>query len=104
MTDLSARKLLIPYLFSRQRGGFTEWYGVSAYSLDDARALLRQYGYDIDLADPSMAVRERVVLTDDERRHLGPNMGPMQLCGVWYPQHNLGDAAAQSGGRRDRVT
>jgi hypothetical protein len=51
-----------------------------------------------------MAVRERVVLTDDERRHIGPNMGPMQLRGVWYPQHNLGDAAARSGGRRDRVT
>lgn len=103
MTDLPARRLLIPYLFSRPRGGFTEWYGVSAYSLEDACALLGQYGYTVDPADPSVAVRERVVLTEDEQRHLGPNMGPMQFRGVWYPRHNLGDAATP-GGHRDRVT
>jgi len=104
MSDLSARKLLTPYIFSRQRSGFVEWYGVSAYSLDDARALLRQYGYEIDPDDPAVSVRERVVLTDEEVRHIGPNMGPVQLRGVWYPRHNLGDAAAASRGHRDRVT
>ena len=104
MTELSARTLLIPYLFSRPEGGFVRWYGVSAYSLDDARDLLLRYGYDIDPADPAVTVRERVVLTEPEQRHIGPNMGPIQLRGVWYPQHNVGDAAAGPGGRRDRVT
>lgn len=104
MTELSARTLLIPYLFARPQGGFVRWYGVSAYSLDDALALLRQHGYDIDLTDPAVTVRENAVLSDYEQRHLGPNMGPMQFRGVWYPQHNLGDAGAGPGGHRDQVT
>jgi hypothetical protein len=102
MTELSARTLLIPYLFTRPERGVVRWYGVSAYSLDDARALLLQYGYDIDPSDSSVTIREHVVLTEQEQPHIGPNMGPMQLRGVWFPQHNLGDAAGWSGGDRDQ--
>jgi hypothetical protein len=38
MTELSARKLLTAYLLSRRLHGVDEWYGVTAYSLADARA------------------------------------------------------------------
>jgi hypothetical protein len=104
MTELSARTLLIPYLFSRPQGGVVRSYGVTAYSLGDALTLLREHGYDLDLGDPAVTVRQHVILTEDEQRHIRPNMGPVQLRGVWYPQHNLGDAAAARGGHRDRVT
>jgi len=101
MSDLSTRKLLIPYLITSQRGEFLRWYGVSAYSLDDALRLLRQYGYDVDLTDPAVTVREHPVLTEYEQRHIAPSMGPQQLRGVWYPQHNLGDSAGSASHHRD---
>ena len=104
MTELSARTLLIPYLFSRPEGAFVRWYGVSAYNLGDAQMLLRQHGYDVDLTDPGVTIREHVVLTEDEQRHIGANRGPMQFRGVWYPPHNLGDAAGARGSHRDPVT
>ena len=61
MTQLSARKLLTPHLLSRRRRGFDEWYGVTAYSLADARALLCAYGYGVDPADPAVTIDERPV-------------------------------------------
>src|SRR5262245_60312963 len=97
MTDLSARTLLIPYLFTRREGEQHHWYGVSAYSLDDAVALLAANGYALDPHDPAVSVREHVVLDDFERRHIAPSMGPMQFRGVWYPQHNLGDGVGKAG-------
>jgi hypothetical protein len=53
--------------------------------LGDAQTPLRQHGYNLDLSDAAVTVREHVVLTEDEQRHIGPNMGLMQLRGVWYP-------------------
>ena len=84
MTDLSARKLLVPFLFTVDNAGRAEWYGVSGYSLADALSLLRDKGFVIDPSSPSVAVREDARLTDFEARHIGPNMGPMQLrgCGI----------------------
>ena len=103
MTDLSARKLLVPYLFTRLEGSFRRWYGVSAYSLDDAVALLGASGYSLDPHDPAVSVRDNVVLDEFEQRHIGPSMGPMQLRGVWYPQHNLGDGVG-TGRDHNRLT
>jgi hypothetical protein len=89
MSDLDARRLLVPFLFTIDQAGFQKQYGVSAYSLDDALVQLRAAGIDVDLSNPGVAVRERVRLTEDELRHLGPHMGPMQFRGVWYPRGNL---------------
>ena len=89
MTDLSARKLLVPFLFTVNHPGRADWYGVSAYSLEDAVLLLLDAGFQIDPSDRSVTVRENVRLTEFEERHIGPNMGPMQLRGVWYPRMNL---------------
>jgi hypothetical protein len=90
MTDLNARTLLVSYLFTRTEGLRRHWFGVSAYSLEDAVILLRASGYALDPNDPAVSVREHVVLDDYERRHMGPSMGPMEFRGVWYPRHNLG--------------
>ena len=89
MTDLSARQLLVPFLFTVDNGGRAEWYGVSGYSLEDALQLLRSAGFAIDPSSPSVTVREHARLTDFEARHIGPNMGPMQFRGVWYPRMNV---------------
>jgi hypothetical protein len=89
MTDLSARKLLVPFLFTVNDAGRSDWYGVSAYSLEDALSLLHNVGFEIDPSDPAVTVRESVQLTEFEERHIGPNRGPMQLRGVWYPRRNL---------------
>ena len=89
MTDLSARKHLVPFLFTIENEGRSDWYGVSAYSLEDAVSLLRASGLSVDPNQPNVSVRENVRLTDFEQRHIGPNMGPMQFRGVWYPRGNL---------------
>jgi len=86
--------LLIPYLFTRTEGSRRHWYGVSAFSLDDAVALLEASGFLLDPNDPAVSIREHVVLDDYEQRHIGPSMGPMQFRGVWYPRHNLGGGAS----------
>jgi hypothetical protein len=76
MTELSARKLLTAYRLSRRLHGMDAWYGVTAHSLADARALLGAYGYEVYPTDPAVTVRERPIFTEHEQRHLGPNMGP----------------------------
>ena len=89
MTELRARKLVVPYLLVVDEAGRLQHYGVSGYSLQDALALLKAVGIAIDPADPAVTVREHPQLTDFEARHIGPNMGPMQFRGVWYPRANL---------------
>jgi hypothetical protein len=89
MTDLDSRKLLVPFLFTIDNSGRAEWYGVSAYSLEDALGLLSKAGFVVDAASPAVSVRENVRLTEFEDRHIGPNMGPWQFRGVWYPCMNL---------------
>jgi hypothetical protein len=90
MTDLAARKLLVPFLFTiKDEKGRAEWFGVSGYSREDAIALLSEAGFQIDPNAKNVTVRENVRLTDFEERHIGQNMGPMQFRGVWYPRLNV---------------
>jgi len=83
-------------------GSLRRWYGVSAYSLEDAVTLLSANGYPVDPHDSAISVRENVVLDEFEQRHIGPSMGPMQFRGVWYPQRNLGDGVGL-GRHHDRL-
>jgi hypothetical protein len=66
-------------------------YGVTAYSLDDAMALLgsRLAGRDLE----PMQVRENIRVQDLDQRHVAPNCGPVVFRGVWYPCSNLGTEA-----------
>ena len=94
MTELSTRSHLIAYLFTVPENGRQSWYGVSAYSLTDALALLAERGVAIDSNDASVTIEEGITFHDLERRpvlrnHLVPNMSPMQFRGLWYPRGNL---------------
>ena len=89
MTEIAAGKLLVPFLFTIDTAGRVEWYGASGYSLDDALALLRAAGFLIEPASPAVTIREHPRLTDFEASHIGPNMGPMQFRGVWFPRMNV---------------
>ena len=89
MTELRARKLLVPYLVIADRAGRLQHFGVSGYSLEDALALLNVVGIPIDPSDPAITIREHPQFTDWEAKHIGPNMGPAQFRGVWYPPTNL---------------
>jgi hypothetical protein len=94
VTELAARSHLLAFLFTIKADSRPSWYGVSAYSLIDALALLAERGVSLDPSDANVTVEEAISYQDLERRpilrnHLVPNMGPMQFRGVWYPLGNL---------------
>jgi hypothetical protein len=69
--------------------------GVTAYSEPDARALLREQGFGACLAEAKeVSVQQGVSIGNLNQGHVVPNMGPMQLRGVWYPCMNIGFGAA----------
>jgi hypothetical protein len=68
-------------------------YGVTAYSLDDALALLKRHqlvGQDIE---SPIAISANVRIEDLDQAHVVPKCGPMGFRGVWYPSTSLGDGA-----------
>jgi hypothetical protein len=58
-------------------------FGVTAWSLEDAVALLKEAGYSIELG--AATVRDNVGPHDIDENHVAPNAGPSVLRGVWYP-------------------
>jgi len=65
--------------------------GVTAYSEADAFALLEERGIAEWFAGArEVVVRKGVRLQDLDQRNVVPNIGPMQLRGVWYPCTNVG--------------
>jgi hypothetical protein len=56
-------------------------YGVTAYSVEDARQLLRQAG----LSGEGESVVEDVDIRTLDQGHVIPNMRPPNLRGVWFP-------------------
>jgi hypothetical protein len=94
VTELAARSHLLAFLFTVTENNLPSWYGVSAYSLADALALLAERGVAIDMRAANVTIEEAITFHDLERRpilrnHLVPNMGPMQFRGLWYPRGNL---------------
>jgi hypothetical protein len=64
-------------------------YGVTAYGLDDALALLKaQHLVGQDVERP-IGVSANVRVEDLDQRRVVPKCGPMGFRGVWFP--NLGD-------------
>ena len=63
-------------------------YGVSAYSREDAERLLSELGYP-RAGEHVVEVVESVRVQDLDLAHVVPNMGPISVRGVWFPQHNL---------------
>ena len=70
-------------------------YGVTAESEDEARVLLRSLGYPL-IDQEIVEVLSNVRFDQLDQRHVAPNCGPIVVRGVWFPNHNLGDAPNNS--------
>lgn len=68
--------------------------GVTAFSQEDAFLLIKECGIDhwFDRAR-EMKVTSDVRIEDLDQKNVVPNIGPLQLRGVWYPCMNIGFGA-----------
>jgi hypothetical protein len=79
-------QLLTRYWFRVRQGlGF----GVTAYSVEDAKHLLIKTAMPVDLDSEVVEIIEAVDIRDLDQKHVTPNMGPPNLRGVWFPFLNL---------------
>ena len=62
-------------------------FGVTAFSIDDARFLLEAEGY---LIDADVEVITDVDVSTLDPNHVLPNVGPSSFRGVWFPCLNIG--------------
>jgi hypothetical protein len=60
--------------------------GVSAYSRDDALALLRDRVFGGSGGPPLVEVIDDVTRGELDPKHVLPNLGRLDLRGVWFPQ------------------
>jgi len=60
--------------------------GASAYSYDDAIALLRERVFGPDGPPTIEQCIEDVSLNDLEQNHVLPNIGLINVRGIWFPQ------------------
>jgi hypothetical protein len=62
--------------------------GITAYTLEDANALLRdatdRHSLDVEIFE----VIEDVDIKDLDQGHVIPNMNPPNLRGIWFPMLN----------------
>jgi hypothetical protein len=76
---------------------FPVGFGVTAYSLDDAHALLKANGYDFHERASRVDVREGIAVAELDFDHVRKNMGPIVTRGIWYPALNIGFGAPCGG-------
>ncbi len=86
MSLLLRNPLLRRYWFSTSE---VTGYGVTAYSVEDAEAILRQFKWPKWVYQEIVDVIEDVDLQTLDLRHIRRNMGPPNFRGVWYPCLNL---------------
>jgi hypothetical protein len=68
--------------------------GVTAFSEEDAFNIIKERGLDEWYRDASeIRVRAGIRIEDLDPTNIVPNIGPMQLRGVWYPALNVGYGA-----------
>ena len=60
-------------------------FGVTAFSVEDAFRLLRKAGINVPQDVSKYRVKENIKFADIDPHHIGPNMGPIVVRGVWYP-------------------
>jgi hypothetical protein len=77
--------------------GFPHGFGVTAWSLADAKALLEASGYDFHKQASRVEIKEGVTVADLDAKHVAVNMGPIVVRGVWYPALNIGFGAPKHG-------
>ncbi len=72
--------------------------GVTAYSEEDAFALIVEQGFDQWYEGASeIKVTPGVRLEDLDLKHVAVNLGPLQFRGVWYPAANIGFGSPRGG-------
>ena len=64
--------------------------GVTAYTPEDAFALLAERGYDFHVRAQRVEIREIQSLDDIEYEHVASVSGPLNFRGIWYPCSNIG--------------
>jgi hypothetical protein len=67
-------------------------FGVTAWSVEDAFALIHAAGFSID--SESAIVRNNVLPHEVDYSHVARNAGPAAFRGVWYPCLNIGWGAS----------
>jgi hypothetical protein len=65
---------------------FNREFGVSAFSEDDALAILAHVVFGGRAMPDVLEVRANVNVGDLDQGHVVPNMGPPNWRGVWYPK------------------
>ena len=82
-------KLLIAFWISFPEDNFPiRCFGVTAYSIDDAYALLEASGYDYHHIAKRININENVKWDDLEENQVQRNIGPIVVRGIWYPHLN----------------
>ena len=82
--------LLTPYWIkipSRPNGPLG--FGVTAWSLDDALAIIRVRGYTLPDDPREMQIHDNVAY-GALHRHVQQHMGPIVVRGIWYPFSQVG--------------
>ncbi len=64
-------------------------YGVTAYSLSEARALAHAAALRLGRTFEAVSVIEDVDIRQLDQNHVVPNMGPPNFHGVWFPRMNI---------------
>jgi hypothetical protein len=64
-------------------------YGVTAYSVEDARHLLKEAGLEPHLDSDVIEILHDVDIRSVDQQHVVVNMGPPNFRGVWYPRLNV---------------
>ena len=83
-------RLLTSYWIVTARPHDPLGYGVTAYSLDDAFQIIRDFGYELP-EDPAMLrITEGVRVGDLQRDYVRTHMGPIVVRGLWYPFRRIG--------------
>jgi hypothetical protein len=79
-------KLLIAFWISFPKDSFPiKNFGVTAYSIDDAYSLLKEFGYDYRYIAKRIEIKENIAWDELEENHVRSNIGPIAVRGVWYP-------------------
>jgi hypothetical protein len=62
-------------------------FGVTAWSFEDALAIISALGYERYLPDElaELLVTEGVTVAELDQQHVARNMGPIVVRGMWYP-------------------
>ena len=60
--------------------------GVTAFSLEDALALLRERVFGADEIPPLVQIIDDVSREALDQKHVVPNLGKLDQRGIWFPQ------------------